>query len=201
VWWEEDEFPTEMCVGPAGIRFVQVFDFAKQARRAPDALGVSRFPAGTERLVMIEHRRGPIFNRDHPLVAHVDTTKRMEWTKRIHERAPLDEQIARLAEHLEEVSSWFCALVFPRPSFPFDNRPPHASDYWAALVERSPEMAARVFESAAAPRLHIFDQSASRDDPTIWTYTATGSESRTVASIMSIDGIWRLDPTDQLEKE
>jgi hypothetical protein len=198
-WWFADEFPTEMCVGQAGVRFVQVFDLANQDRRLPDDLGTARFPSGARDLLMIQHRRGPIFHRDHALIQHVQTAARVEWSQTIGSRMPLDDQIARLAEDPTEIASWFCAVILPGELLPIGRPRPDANAYWAALVEGSPDLAHRVFELACAPQIHVFDQSRPSDDPTLCSYTPEGSDSRIVTSIMSIDGVWDLDPGDQLE--
>jgi hypothetical protein len=198
-WWFSDEFPAEMCIGPAGKRFVQVFDLVNQERRLTDDLGTARFPTGAGKLLMIRDRRGPIFNREHALVQQVQTPTRVEWSERIDTRMPLDDQVARLADDPTEIASWFCAVVLPGQLMPMGRRRPDANAYWAALVEASPPLAGRVFQLAGAPQIHVFDQSRPSDDPTLWSYTSEGSTSRTVTSIMSIDGVWRLDPSDRLE--
>jgi hypothetical protein len=204
-WWRSEEYPAELCAGALGRRFVQVFDVPNQTLTAEDELGTARFPAAAASLLMVRHKRGPIFNRDHPLVLGHEASVRKAWSDRIEARVPLDEQLAILASDPAQLASWFCAIVQSKPGLTsFERRLPEPGPYWDAVVERSEEVPRRLFDLVAsasgAPRvIWSLDQSRHWEPSTLARFDEQGHQDRAIEGVIAVDGAWQLDAGDQLE--
>lgn len=204
-WWRSSEYPAELCVDPEGRAFAQVFDVPHQTHTPDAELGRARFPTGAEGLILARLTQRGIFNREHPLVQAEEAEVRKKWETHLDEKTPLDQQVKALLAHPDEIPSWFCALLNTDDVFSLRRLSSiDEGEYWDVLLERDAELPRLLLDIVADAhgerRVMVFDQQRLYMGRCyLISFGESSYEKREVETVMDIDGVWRLDPGDQLQ--